>query len=110
MQKLQGLRFALEKHPDQAGETERFFSYYVPEGIRLAISYYEYQNVGLPDKMMKKLYTKIIDSIDTLNGAVEKKLLDIYRFDAMDTGAKADALRQIMEQDGYSKADPIITE
>lgn len=108
VQKLQGLRFALEKHPDQAGEVERFFRYYVPEGIRLAVSYYEYQSAGIPDQVMKKLYAKITDSIDTLNGAVEKKLLDIYRFDAMDTSAKADALRQILEQDGYSKADTLL--
>ena len=58
---------------------------------------------------MQNLYGKIKDSIDTLDAAVEQKILSIYQFETMDTAAKADALRQILEQDGYFKANQILT-
>lgn len=109
VKKLKGLKRTLEFHPERAEETERFLSYYIPEGVRIVVSYYEHQSVNLPPQTIQSLYAKIKDSIDTLDAAVEKKILSIYQFETMDTAAKADALRQILEQDGYFKANQILT-
>lgn len=109
VKKLNGLKRTLEFHPERKDETERFLSYYIPEGVHLALSYYEQRSVDLPEKTVQALYAKIKDSIDTLDAAVEQKILSIYQFETMDTTAKADALRQILEQDGYFKANQILT-
>lgn len=109
VKKLKGLKRTLEFHPERTEETARFLSYYIPEGVRIVVSYYEHQGAELPEQTIQNLYGKIKDSIDTLDVAVEKKILSIYQFETMDTASKADALRQILEQDGYFKANQILT-
>ena len=108
LKKLHGLKTAVDNHPDRAKEVLRFLSYYLPEAVRLMLSYHEYQSAELEGKSLQKTYSMITDSIDTLDAAVEQKILSIYSMEAMETRAKADALKQILEQDGYSKGSQLL--
>ena len=71
-------------------------------------SYSDYQLSGLDDKTLQKTYTMISNAIDTLDSAAEQEIMSIYKLESMETRAKADALRQILEQDGYYKSNQIL--
>ncbi|MBR3245932.1 MAG: 5-bromo-4-chloroindolyl phosphate hydrolysis family protein [Parasporobacterium sp.] len=106
--KLKGLKKALENHPDRQKETERFMEYYLPEAVRLITSYSEYQDTAVDDKTLQKTYERVTESIDALDSAVEQRILSIYNLETMETRAKADALRQILEQDGYIQGSHLL--
>ncbi len=108
LKKLHGLQTAVENHPERANEVQRFLIYYLPEEVRLMLSYHEYQSAEMNEAALQKTYTMITDSIDTLDAAVEQKILNIYNMEAMETRAKADALKQILEQDGYFQGSQIL--
>ena len=40
-------------------------------------------------------------AVKSLDGALYKKISDIYHLETMDTVARAEALREILGQDGY---------
>ena len=52
-----------------------------------------------------EVYIKVMESIDTVITAVERKIDSIYQVTTMDTIAKANALQKIMGQDGYVKGE-----
>ena len=54
---------------------------------------------------MDKVYNKVMEAIDTVIVAVERKVDSIYQVATMDTVAKANALQKIMGQDGYTKGN-----
>lgn len=99
--KLTGLKNTIERYPEREDEIHRFLSYYIPEGIRIVHDFYIYQNSGVEDRIMDKMYEKITASMDTLDAALTKKMQEMYRLETISTIAKADALKQVMEQDGY---------
>ena len=72
------------------------------------LSYHEYQSVELDERTLQKTCRLIADSVDTLDGAVEQKIMSLYNMEAMETRAKADALKQILEQEGYSKGSKVL--
>ena len=108
VKKLHGLKHATEAHPERRQDISRFLEYYLPEAVRIVASYSDYQLSGLDDKTLQKTYTMISNAIDTLDSAVEQEIMSIYRMESMETRAKADALRQILEQDGYYKTNQIL--
>jgi len=106
--KIRALKKAIEQHPDRSSEVERFAEYYLPEAIRLVVSYNEYQDKGLDGQLIEQIYKSISDSIDTLDAAVEEKILSIYHIETIETQAKATALKLILEQEGYSQGKQIL--
>ena len=51
--------------------------------------------------MVKDVYDKVMTAVQALDRAVYQKILDIYQTSARDTMAGADALKEILGQDGY---------
>lgn len=105
IEKMHKLSAALEKYPDKVEGTHRFSLYYLPETLRLIFSYQQYLNAGVSKDKMNQVYDKIMESIETVIIAVERKIDSIYQVATMDTVAKANALQKIMGQDGYTKGD-----
>lgn len=99
--KLKGLQKTLEKYPERKEEVYQFLHYYVPEAVRVVVSYQQYQGVGLADKTMQNICEKVTAAIYALDAAVCQKIVDIYRQSVVDTVARAEALREILGQDGY---------
>lgn len=108
VQKLYGLRKTLEYYPDRAKEVENFLCYYVPEALRIIISYHRYQGTGLDQATMDKVYKRVMDSVEMVDSAIEIKIKDIYRMATMNTVAQADALQTILGQDGYTMGNQIL--
>lgn len=69
--------------------------------MRVVTSYQRYQNVGLDEKTIRNVYEKVMIAVKSLDGALYKKISDIYHLETMDTVARAEALREILGQDGY---------
>lgn len=105
IERMHKLSAALEKYPDKVEETHRFSSYYLPETLRLIFSYQQYLNAGVSKDKIDKVYDKVMESIDIVIIAVERKIDNIYQVATMDTVAKANALQKIMGQDGYTKGE-----
>ena len=107
IRKARALKKAVEAHPEKAEETKRFLEYYLPEAYDLIRAYREYQETALEEKVLLKTQRMIRDSLDTLDAAVEDKIMDLYQMEALETRARADALKKVLEQDGYSKEKPL---
>ena len=99
--KLQGLQKTIEKNPQREEEIYQFLHYYIPETVSLIRAYQSYQGTGLADKTVNEVYQKVEAAVQALDGAVYQKILEIYQTSARDTMAGADALREILGQDGY---------
>ena len=105
IEKLHKLSTALEKYPDKVEGTHRFSNYYLPETLRLIFAHQQYLTAGVSKEQIDKVYIKVMESIDTVITAVERKIDSIYQVATMDTIAKANALQKIMGQDGYVKGE-----
>ena len=91
----------IEKNPQRKEEVYQFLHYYIPEAVSLVQAYQSYQGTGLADRTVDEVYQKVEAAVQTLDGAVYQKIQDIYQNSARDTMAGADALKEILGQDGY---------
>ena len=103
LQKLKGLEQTIIKYPERKGETDRFLNYYIPETIQVIMSYQHYIKVGINEDMLAKIQTKVINCVETMKSAIDKKISEIYQMATMNTVAQADALEKILGNDGFSK-------
>ena len=69
--------------------------------MKLVKEYQGYQGVGLEDITVNNVYEKVITAVQTLDSAVYQKILEIYQTATRDTVAGAEALKEILGQDGY---------
>lgn len=99
--KLAGLQKTIEKFPQKKTEIYQFLHYYIPEAVKLVKEYQGYQGVGLEDITVNNVYEKVITAVQTLDSAVYQKILEIYQTATRDTVAGAEALKEILGQDGY---------
>lgn len=99
--KLRGLQKTIEQNPQRKEEIYQFLHYYIPEAVSLVHAYQSYQGTGLADSTVKEVYKKVETAVLALDRAVYQKILEIYQTSARDTMAGADALKEILGQDGY---------
>ena len=50
---------------------------------------------------MNHIYEKVLSSVRALEAAVIQKIIDMYHMETMDTVARAEALKEILGQDGF---------
>ena len=105
---LEKLDEALKKYPSHKEVAHRFFTYYIPETMRLIFTYNEYENAELSERRMNPVYNKVMMSIRKVSVAANQRVEEIYQLATMDTVAKADALQRIMGKDGYIMGDGIL--
>lgn len=99
---LRNLRKTMELYPDRINEIRNFLGYYVPEAVRIVVSFNRYNNAGLDAQTLEKVYNKVLSSVTLLDDAIGSKINDINRLESMKTVAQAEALAQIMGEDGFS--------
>lgn len=99
--KLSGLQKTIEKDPQRKEEIYQFLHYYIPEAVKLVREYQSYLGTGLEDGTVEKVYRKVRTAVQALDNAVYQKILEIHQTSARDTMAGADALKEILGQDGY---------
>lgn len=98
---LKRLQDAISRNSDKTTWINSFKNYYLPEAIRLIILYDKYEDDGISEKRLKDLYGNIDKSLDAVNNAINAKLDEIYTFETMETKARAQALADVIGQDGY---------
>lgn len=98
---LKRLQDAISRNSDKATWINSFKNYYLPEAIRLIILYDKYEDEGISESRLKDLYENIDKSLDAVNNAINAKLDEIYLFETMETKARAQALTDVIGQDGY---------
>ncbi len=106
--KLKLLKEALKKYPSQQQQAHRFFTYYIPETIRVTYSYIEYQQARVSEQRINQVYELVMQAIERLSHAASQKVDEIYQLATMNTMAQADALHKIIGQDGYLEGKSIL--
>lgn len=101
IQSLKYLDIALKKYPSYVEKADSFFSYYIPEAVKLLYSYNEYEKAGLGEEKINPVYEKVITAVRKLSMAAKQQVVDIYRDAIVDTTARAEALTEILGQDGF---------
>lgn len=102
--KLRCLQKTVIQYPDKKDSIYQFLHYYVPEAVKVVAEYQQYQFVGLDERSLQNVYEKVTAAIRALDLAVLQKIAEIYNFATMDTVAQAEALREILSQDGFVDA------
>ena len=95
------LQDAISRNSDKATWINSFKNYYLPEAIRLIILYDKFEDEGISERRLKDLYENIDKSLDAVNNAINSELDEIYTFETMETKARAQALADVIGQDGY---------
>lgn len=98
---LEYLDVALKKYPSYRERCYNFFSYYIPEAVKILYSYNEYEKAGIEELQINPVYDKVVVAIGKLSVAAKQQVVEIYKDAIVDTTARAQALAEILGQDGY---------
>ncbi len=102
---LERLFATLRKYPDQLDELERFMEYYLPTTVKLVTAYSEFAAVEFPGDNVNGAMREIEKTMDTINGAFEKLLDDMYEDTAFDVMADASVLQTVLKSEGLTEGD-----
>lgn len=102
---LQYLNIALKKYPSFEEQSYNFFSYYIPEAVKILYSYNEYEKAGLREEEKNPVYEKVMVAVRKVSEAAKQQVVEIYKKAIVDTTARAQALTEILGQDGF--VDPL---
>lgn len=102
---LERLFATLRKYPDQLDELERFMEYYLPTTVKLVTAYSEFASVEFPGDNINNAMKEIEETMDTINGAFEKLLDDMYEDTAFDVMTDASVLQTILKREGLTEGD-----
>ena len=102
---LESLFETLQKHPEQLSELERFMDYYLPTTMKLVTTYHEFTLVEFPGENIREAKKEIRQTLDTINGAFEKLLDDMYQDTAFDVMTDASVLQSMLAREGMTDGD-----
>ena len=105
---LEKMDVTLKKYPSYQYQSERFLSYYIPEVMGLMVSFLEYNKAGVVNQDENSVYSKIMVAINKIAVAAKQQVIDIYNKAIVDTTARAEALAEILGQDGFVDSAYII--
>lgn len=98
---LDKMDVTLKKYPSYKYQSERFLSYYIPEVMGLMVSFLEYTKAGIINQDGNSVYNKIMVAINKIAEAAKQQVIDIYNTAIIDTTARAEALADILGQEGF---------
>lgn len=102
---LESLFDTLRKHPEQLSDMEKFMEYYLPTTVKLVNTYQEFALVEFPGDNIKEAKKEIERTLDTINGAFEKLLDDMYEDTAFDVITDASVLQSMLAREGMTDRD-----
>lgn len=91
----------IKKYPSYQYQAERFLTYYIPEMMGLMVSYLEYSEAKMVVQDNNMVFNKIMVAMDKITIAAKQQVIEIYDKAIVDTTARAEALAEILGQDGY---------
>lgn len=98
---LECLNIALKKYPGYQEQSYNFLSYYIPETVKILYAYNEYEKAGLGEQEINPVYARVAAAVQKLSAAAKQQAADIYKKAMVDTTARAEALTEILGQDGF---------
>ena len=101
------LKEALDRFKDQYKDIYQpkmfqFYEFYFPEMIRITVSYTEYVEIEIRDKIKREVEESTISAIERVLNGVNDIIDNIYQYAAMDLKARSKALGSKMELDGHA--------
>ncbi|MDO4594567.1 MAG: 5-bromo-4-chloroindolyl phosphate hydrolysis family protein [Tissierellia bacterium] len=90
----------IKKYPDEVYALNKFMDYYLPTTIKLLNSYLSFEMISTRDQKMIESMKEIEKSLETINSAFEKILVQLYEDKSIDVRTDIDALRTILKQEG----------
>lgn len=82
-------------------DLEIFYEYYIPEALKVTLTYLEYDTVKMSAGIIENLRLDVMHALKTLLVAINDKIDEIYRYVSIEEKANAKALDAMMAQDGY---------
>ena len=95
----------VEKEPELASELQKMLRYYLPTTQKLLEAYRDLDKQNVDVKNISDTKREIETTVDTINGAFEKFLDELFRDKAWDIQSDITVLNTMLKQDGYLKAD-----
>lgn len=92
----------VEKHPESAGDMRRLMDYYLPMTVKLLEAYRDMDAQPVQPANVLASKQEIEKTLDTLNGAFEKLLDDLFMDTAWDLSSDISVLNTMLTQDGLT--------
>ncbi len=90
----------IKKYPEEVYALNKFMDYFLPTTIKLLNSYSTFEQVYEKDSKMYDSMKEIEKSLDTIDDAFKKILVQLYEDKSMDVHTDIDALQMILKQEG----------
>ncbi|MCD8117927.1 MAG: 5-bromo-4-chloroindolyl phosphate hydrolysis family protein [Lachnospiraceae bacterium] len=95
----------VEHHPESASDVRRLMDYYLPMTVKLLEGYRDMDAQPIQLSNITASKQEIEKTLDTLNGAFEKLLDDLFTSTAWDLSTDISVLNTLLAQDGLAGKD-----
>lgn len=95
----------VEQHPEQLPALHKLMSYYLPITLKLVTSYEQLDSQPVQGENIMTAKSEIEDTLDTISGAFEKLLDDLFRDIAFDISSDISVLETLLSQEGLTEKD-----
>ena len=95
----------VEEEPDTAGDIRKLMDYYLPTAIKLLEAYSDLDAQPVQGENIISSKKEIEDTLDTLNGAFEVLLDDMFQDMAWDVSSDVSVLKTMLAQEGLTEKD-----
>lgn len=95
----------VEEEPDTAGDVRKLMDYYLPTAIKLLEAYRDLDAQPVQGENIISSKKEIEDTLDTLNGAFEVLLDDMFQDMAWDVSSDVSVLKTMLAQEGLTEKD-----
>lgn len=95
----------VEEEPDTVGDIRRLMEYYLPTAIKLLEAYEDLDGQPVQGENILSSKREIEETLDTLNGAFEKLLDDLFQDTAWDVSSDVSVLKTMLAQEGLTERD-----
>lgn len=93
----------IEQNPESVDDIRRLMDYYLPTTIKLLEAYQELDSQPVGGANIQSSKEEIEKTLDTLSGAFEKLLDDLFQDTAWDVSSDISVLRTMLAQDGLTE-------
>lgn len=95
----------IKKHPEQFDDISKFVDYYLPTTQKLLHAYVQFEHEAIQSETIEKAKKEIENTLDTINGAYEKLLGELYEDIVMDISTDISVLQIVLSQEGLTERE-----
>ena len=93
----------IEKHPEQKDEVRHLMDYYLPTTIKLLTAFYDFEQQPIQGENIINTQQEIKHTLDTINGAFEKLLDQLFKDLAWDISTDISVMETMLAQEGLTE-------